>query len=387
MRESNVSDQDRKTQNASLSQLKVDLGNHQYPIVIGPGAMQSVDWPHYLVSEQVCVVTNDEIASHYLEQLKSVIGVEPLVVMIEEGEQHKSLTSADQLWSALLEAGFRRNATLIALGGGVIGDLTGFVAATYQRGVPFIQVPTTLLSQVDSSVGGKTAVNHPLGKNMIGAFHQPQLVVADLSTFKTLPKEEFSAGMAEVIKYGLIQDAAFFKHLQNQSEALLEEFKGLQQGAEEAPLMTSIIQRCCELKAQVVQADETEQGKRAILNLGHTFGHAIEAHVGYQGWRHGEAVSVGIRMALDLSWRLGQVPAHVVSDTNVLLDQFHLPVRPPSGMSADHFIEHMKRDKKMNSTQMRLVLLAQLGQAEISDQVPESKLQECLTHFCVTNTH
>jgi 3-dehydroquinate synthase len=371
-----------------IDRLNLDLGYHRYSIFIGPGALDQAPWKDWVGSNQVAIITNETLAPLYLQVLEASLlqaQIEkPLVIILPDGEAEKSLENANSVWTALLEAGFRRNATLIALGGGVIGDLTGFVAATYQRGMPFIQVPTTLLSQVDSSVGGKTAINHPLGKNMIGAFHQPLAVVADLNTFKTLPKVEFAAGMAEVVKYGLIQDKAFFDWLQQESEHISQEFDQLQQGvAREAPLLSQMIKRCCELKAEVVQEDETEQGNRAILNLGHTFGHAIEAHVHYQGWRHGEAIAVGLRMAMDLSWRMKMVPANLVSDTHVLLDTFGLPVRPPRDMTAEHFLAHMVKDKKMQSNALRLVLVEGLGKAVITDQISESKLHECLNRFCV----
>lgn len=395
-----------------METLTLDLGHQSLPkkgysIWVGQGAIAEAPWASLLATDQVAIVTDDTLPKAYLEKLNQALSQagcqSPLIVTIPAGEQEKSLENANNIWSDLLKNNFRRNATLIALGGGVIGDLTGFVAATYQRGMAFIQVPTTLLAQVDSSVGGKTAINHSLGKNMVGAFHQPIGVVSDLDTFKTLPKAEFAAGMAEVIKYGLILDADFFKWLLKNAEDIANEFDQIQDsdqfepdthadsGADaddsraestETPLLTTMIKRCCELKAALVQQDETEQGTRAYLNLGHTFGHAIEAHVQYQGWRHGEAVAVGLRMALDVSWRLGQLSASVVSDTHALLDVFKLPIRPPKGMTSEDFLQHMRRDKKRQSDAIRLVLLKSLGEAEVTESVSESKLHECLQHFC-----
>ncbi|CAK8740081.1 3-dehydroquinate synthase [Sodalis praecaptivus] len=286
------------------------------------------------------LVTNDRLAPLYLDSLSgrlSQAGVKVDRVVLPDGEQHKSLTVLYRVFTALLAKPHGRDTTIIALGGGVIGDLAGFAAASYQRGVRFIQVPTTLLSQVDSSVGGKTAVNHPLGKNMIGAFYQPASVVIDLDCLNTLPRRELSSGLAEVIKYGIILDAAFFAWLEDNLDALL---------ALEPRALAYCIRRCCELKADVVAADEREQGQRALLNLGHTYGHAIETHMGYGNWLHGEAVAAGMMMAVRTARRLGQFSDAEAERVSALLLRAGLPVSGPAEMAAEDYLPHMMRDKK-----------------------------------------
>lgn len=290
-------------------------------------------------------------------------------VILPDGEQFKDLTHLDAIFTALLQRNYGRDSVLVALGGGVIGDMTGFAAACYQRGIDFIQIPTTLLSQVDSSVGGKTAVNHPLGKNMIGAFYQPQLVLIDTQCLHTLPAREFAAGMAEVIKYGIMWDGEFFQWLENNVQAL----KRL-----ETEALVYAISRCCEIKADVVSQDETEQGVRALLNLGHTFGHAIEAEMGYGNWLHGEAVAAGTVLAAQTARSLGLIDESIVCRIVQLLQAFDLPVSAPESMDFDSFIQHMRRDKKVLGGQIRLVLPTGIGQADVFSQVTESTLEQVI---------
>jgi len=339
-----------------MQTLTVDLGDRSYPIYIGPGLLRNPDlYSPHIKGRQVLIVTNETVAPIYLDDVKSALaGYQIDTVILPDGEKYKDLDTLNMIFDELLERRHNRTTTLLALGGGVIGDMTGFAAATYQRGVNFIQVPTTLLSQVDSSVGGKTAVNHPLGKNMIGAFHQPQCVIADTDTLETLPLREMAAGMAEVIKYGLISDSEFYSWLQ-------DNVAGLMSGDDES--LAEAIHRSCENKANVVAQDEREGGIRAILNLGHTFGHAIEAHQGYGKWLHGEAVGAGMMMAADLSRRLGHISAQEEHDLLRLLQAAHLPVKGPSDMTCDDYISRMAVDKKVIDGALRLVLLKQIGEA------------------------
>jgi 3-dehydroquinate synthase len=323
------------------------------------------------------IVTNETLAKHYLlplqEQLRAVPGQRRLeVLVLPDGEHYKTLATLELIYTALLEHRFSRQCVLWALGGGVIGDMVGFAAATYQRGVRFIQVPTTLLAQVDSAVGGKTGVNHPLGKNMIGAFKQPEAVFIDTDTLKSLPAREFAAGLAEVLKYGLIMDAPFFAWLESNWSALL---------ARESDILAEAIYRSCACKAEVVAEDETEQGRRAILNLGHTFGHAIETWTGYTQWLHGEAVATGMLMAADLSARCGWLDTDVVARTEQLLRQAALPTLAPAGMQEDDFYELMARDKKVQSGQLRLVLLQGLGEAVVTHDFPLAQLSDTIHQF------
>jgi len=342
-----------------LQTLNVDLGNRSYPIHIGPGLLQKAELllPH-IHGSSVVVVTNTTVAPLYLASLKALLGDIRLdEVILDDGEAYKTLDSVENIISLLLQNRHDRNTTLIALGGGVVGDICGFAAAIYQRGVNFIQVPTTLLSQVDSSVGGKTGVNHPLGKNMIGAFYQPQCVLADTTSLKTLAPRELAAGLAEVIKYGLIYDAAFFVWLENNIEAL---------NAQDPTAIAYAIRRSCEIKAAVVTEDEREAGLRAILNLGHTFGHAIEAAMGYGNWLHGEAVATGMLIATELSYRLEWVDKSVVERCQSLLEAAKLPLKAPASISNNDFIKHMSVDKKVSDGQINLVLLQALGHAVIT---------------------
>jgi 3-dehydroquinate synthase len=290
-------------------------------------------------------------------------------VILPDGEQYKTLAVLDEVFTALLRHRFDRNCTIVALGGGVVGDMAGFAAACYQRGVHFIQIPTTLLAQVDSSVGGKTGVNHPLGKNMIGAFYQPRCVLADTDTIATLPDRELSAGLAEVIKYGLIRDLPFLEWLEAHLEALL---------AREAGALSEAIERSCRNKAEIVAADEREAGERALLNLGHTFGHAIETGAGYGVWLHGEAVAAGMALAADLSARLGWLSGEQVGRILALLERAHLPLAPPPDLTADDFLRLMAVDKKVQDGRLRLILLRGLGQGIIADDVDPIRLRETL---------
>ena len=351
-----------------METLTVNLAERSYPIHVGAGLLTSsaLFAPH-IVGQKVMVVTNDTVAPLYLDALCSTLSayqVETLV--LPDGEAHKTLVSFERIMSALLEGKHGRDTTLIALGGGVIGDLVGFAAACYQRGVPFIQVPTTLLSQVDSSVGGKTAVNHPLGKNMIGAFYQPKAVIIDIDCLRTLPQRELAAGMAEVIKYGIIWDEEFFNWL----ELHTADIQALQPYA-----LSKVILRCCAIKADVVSQDETENGVRALLNLGHTFGHAIEAEKGYGNWLHGEAVAVGSVQAAETSLRLSLLSQADVDRIKALLLAANLPVTAPADMDFDDYLHHMLRDKKVKAGKLRLVLPVAIGRADLFTDVEPSVLR------------
>ncbi|KGQ53739.1 3-dehydroquinate synthase [Gallibacterium anatis] len=355
----------------------VELKERRYPIAIGSGLLS--DPSHYSplkAGDKVMIVSNPTVAKFYLTAVKNTLqqlGCVVDEVLLNDGEQYKTLASLNQIFTALLEAKHGRDTTILALGGGVIGDIAGYAAASYQRGVRFIQVPTTLLAQVDSSVGGKTAVNHELGKNMIGAFYQPSKVIIDTDTLRTLPSREVSAGLAEVIKYGAILDYDFFVWLEQHIDELIQ----LQPSA-----LQYCIQRCCELKALTVAKDETEQGERALLNLGHTFGHAIETHLGYGKWFHGEAVAAGMMMAAYLSHHLGDLSAGDISRLQHLLQQADLPVYSPEEMTADDYLPHMMRDKKVLAGKLRLILLKSLGSAYVTSDVDKAlvlqSIQDCI---------
>ncbi|TVP46284.1 MAG: 3-dehydroquinate synthase [Halomonas sp.] len=355
--------------------LHVALDERSYPIHIESGLIGRANaLTPYLAGRQVMVVTNETIAPLYLEKLcASLPGhLEVRSVVLPDGEQYKTIEQVSRIWDALLEAGFNRRCTLIALGGGVIGDMVGYAAASYQRGVAFIQVPTTLLSQVDSSVGGKTGVNHPLGKNMIGAFWQPKAVLVDIESLKTLPRRELSAGLAEVIKYGLIRDDVFLAWLEANMTALLNV---------EPEVVAEAIARSCQIKADIVAEDETEQGVRALLNLGHTFGHAIEAHQGYGNWLHGEAVGAGMALAATLSKRLGWINEAALARSLAIIKSAELPLAAPANMTSDDFLARMRLDKKNIGTKLRLVLLNGLGDACISDTTPVDVLRKLLDEY------
>jgi len=357
-----------------MQTLTVDLGERSYPIHIGAGLLDRAELltPH-IPGRQVLVVSNETVAPLYLDRLlKSLGGLQVETVILPDGEQYKTLDTVDRIYTALLEHRFDRSCTLIALGGGVVGDITGFAAATYQRGVHFIQVPTTLLAQVDSSVGGKTGVNHPLGKNMIGAFHQPRCVIADTETLNTLDDRQLSAGVAEVIKYGLIRDAAFFDWLERHVPELL---------ARDPEKLAWAIERSCRNKAEVVAADERESGNRALLNLGHTFGHAIEAAMGYGAWLHGEAVGTGMLMAADLSRRMDWIDDDELARIRTITALAHLPVHTPPEMDADEFLKWMAVDKKVQAGHLRLVLLTGIGSSVVSGDYDPERLRETLDAF------
>jgi len=354
-----------------MKSLQVELGDRSYPIHIGHGLLQDPQLliPH-LQGRQVLVVTNETIAPLYLQTVCDALSsyqVETLV--LPDGESYKNLVTLDRIVGELLQHRFSRNCTLLALGGGVIGDITGFAAACYQRGVDYIQIPTTLLAQVDSSVGGKTGVNHELGKNMIGAFHQPRCVVADTDTLNTLDDRQLAAGIAEVIKYGLINDPGFFDWLEAHMDAL--------RGRDPQALAYAIEQSCRD-KAAVVAADEREGGARALLNLGHTFGHAIEAGVGYGEWLHGEAVAAGMVMAAELSERLGWTDARATDRVRALIARAGLPTAAPPTMSRERFLELMAVDKKVLAGRLRLVLLEGIGRSVVTDQAGETDLAAAL---------
>lgn len=355
-----------------MQTLTVNLADRSYPIHIGQNLITNADLilPH-LKRKHVAVVTNTTVAPLYLDKLTQTLqqaGVKVIPIVLPDGEAYKNAETLNKIYDVLLENRCERSTTLIALGGGVIGDLTGYAAATYLRGVPFIQIPTTLLSQVDSSVGGKTGINHPLGKNMIGAFYQPQVVLADIDTLKTLPAREFSAGMAEVIKYGLIRDADFFDWLETNIDALM---------AQDEAAITYAIYRSCQNKAEVVARDEHEAGERALLNLGHTFGHAIENAMGYGVWLHGEAVAAGTMLAADLSQRMGWLTQAEVKRIYELLSKAQLPLDAPK-LGVEKYLELMQLDKKVADGKIRLILQQGIGKSVITSDYDAEKLRATL---------
>lgn len=355
-------------------ELTVELGDRSYPILIGSGLLGSCDLSAYVAGSQVMLVSNETVAPLYLDAARGNFpGKVVDSVILPDGEEYKDWQTLNRIFDGLLQQRHSRRTTLVALGGGVVGDMTGFAAACYQRGVPFIQIPTTLLSQVDSSVGGKTGINHPLGKNMIGAFHQPRAVLIDTDSLRTLPAREVSAGLAEVIKYGLIRDREFLAWLEAHMDALL---------TLEPSLVSEAIYRSCACKADVVAADELEGGLRAILNLGHTFGHAIETFAGYGNWLHGEAVGTGMIMAADLSVRAGMIGADDLQRVIRLVRRAGLPEQPPEGMSPDDFMRLMAVDKKNVDGQLRLVLLQSLGNAVVTADFRPEHLAATLSAFC-----
>src|SRR6185436_6400201 len=357
-----------------LEALRVALAGRSYPIHIGAGLLDDAALyaPHF-ASRRAAIVTNAVVAPLYLQRVARALaqaGVAATQIVVEDGEQAKDWRTLERVFDALLAARCGRDTVIVALGGGVVGDLAGFAAAVYQRGVPFVQVPTTLLAQVDSAVGGKTAVNHPLGKNMVGAFYQPIAVVADTDTLATLPKRELAAGIAEVVKYGVIQDVAFFDWLEGNMDRLL---------AGEAEALTYAIERSCAIKADIVARDERETGDRALLNYGHTFGHAIENALGYGEWLHGEAVAAGMVLAAQLSQRLGLIGAAEVERIAGLLARAGLPVAAPD-LGVERYLELMGHDKKVQGGRMRFILAKRLGEAFISYDVPREALDEVLAH-------
>jgi 3-dehydroquinate synthase len=359
---------------AALNTLKVELGERSYPILIGPELLQQPEFlEKYLPGRDVLLVSNTTVGPLYSGMVVQGLPSRRVVeVTLPEGEEHKTLATASRILDVLVANRFGRDCTLVALGGGVVGDLTGFAAACYQRGVAYVQVPTTLLAQVDSSVGGKTGVNHPGGKNLIGAFHQPIAVIADTSTLDTLPTRELSAGLAEVIKYGLIRDAAFFAWLEANMDRLL---------GRDPEAIAHAIRRSCEIKAETVGHDEREHGERALLNLGHTFGHAIEAATQYTDWLHGEAVGAGLMMAAAMSRECGLMRQGEVERLHALLQRAGLPVGAP-GLGAQVVLEHMKIDKKVQAGRIRLVLLRRIGESYVTADYPDAALRTTLDSYC-----
>lgn len=351
-----------------MQSLDVALGDRSYPIHIGSGLLaQPALLAGALKQARAAIITNTTVAPLYLAKLADGLraaGVEVIEIVLPDGEQHKDWQTLNLIFDALLQHRCERSTTLIALGGGVVGDMTGFAASCYQRGAPFIQVPTTVLSQVDSSVGGKTAINHPLGKNMIGAFYQPRLVIADTDTLDTLPDRELKAGLAEVIKYGLIRDVEFLTWIETALDRLL---------ARDKVALAEAIFRSCQHKAEIVARDERESGERALLNLGHTFGHAIETGMGYGEWLHGEAVAAGTMMAADLSARLGWLSAGDVNRIERLFVRAGLPVLGPA-LPSERYLELMRHDKKIEDGRLRLVLLRGLGSAVVSEAASEADI-------------
>ena len=354
-----------------MQTLHVELGDRRYPIFIGSQLDPKTLLAPYIKGQQVMIVTNTTLEqlylSHYVHDLES-LGKKVATCVLPDGEKYKNLENLNLIFDALLEAGFNRDCTVLALGGGVIGDMAGFASACFQRGVYFIQVPTTLLSQVDSSVGGKTGINHPLGKNMLGAFKQPEVVMADMAQLRTLPARELSAGLAEVIKYALLGDLEFLAWLEQHMDGLL---------AGDENLLAQAVYRSCAHKARIVANDEKEQGERALLNLGHTFGHAIESYLGYGKWLHGEAVATGMVMAADLSQRMGWISAEDLQRTKNIIQCAKLPISCPK-IPLDEFLSYMAHDKKVLNGQLRLVLLQQLGQAVITKEFDVEKMKQVI---------
>lgn len=354
-----------------MKTLYVELGERRYPIFIGSNLNPQELLEPYIHGKQVMIVSNDTVAPLYLERYKATLenlGKTVATCILPDGEKYKNIEHLNLIFDALLEAGFNRDCTVLALGGGVIGDMAGFASACFQRGVYFIQVPTTLLSQVDSSVGGKTGINHSLGKNMIGAFQQPQVVLADMLQLSTLPDRELSAGLAEVIKYALLGDEEFLVWLEANMKGLI---------ARDEQLLAEAVYRSCAHKARIVANDEKEQGERALLNLGHTFGHAIESYLGYGEWLHGEAVATGMVMAADLSHRMGWISLEDLERTKKIISRAQLPIVCPK-IPLDDFLAYMAHDKKVLNGQLRLVLLQQLGKAVITRDFDIELMQQAI---------
>lgn len=351
-----------------MNTLTVNLNERSYPIFIGQDLLGSGSLNSFVTGNEVLIVTNETIAPLYLEQVKNSFKDKQCdVCILPDGEQFKNLEYFEKIIAHLLEANHHRTTTLVALGGGVVGDMTGFAAASYMRGVNFIQIPTSLLAQVDSSVGGKTGINHPLGKNMIGAFHQPKAVLIDIDTLKTLPDEQFRAGMAEVIKHGLIADAAYFEFLFENADAIL---------AKDAAVLTQVIEGSCQIKANVVSQDERESGIRAILNFGHTIGHAIETAMNYQ-MLHGDAVFIGMRYALDLSVKHAGLSVESRNKALTLFSKFSAPIDMPSPLDIDTILSNMMRDKKFASS-IKFILLTEIGKAVINTGLVQDDIHDVL---------
>jgi 3-dehydroquinate synthase len=353
-----------------MESLRVALGSRSYPIHIGAGLIGRAElYRDYLSGGSAAIVTNDVVGPLYLEEVKKALrGARVTEIVVPDGEQAKGWETLQRVFDALLAARCGRDTLLVALGGGVVGDLAGFAAAVYQRGIDFVQVPTTLLAHVDSSVGGKTAINHPRGKNMIGAFHQPRAVIADLATLDSLPERELRAGIAEVIKHGLALDADFFQWLEQNIDKLLARDRGA---------LAHAVRRSCELKAAIVAADEREAGARALLNLGHTFGHAIEAGTGYGTWLHGEAVAAGMVMAAELSLRLGSIDGKDVLRIRQLVSRAGLPVKAPP-LRPEELVALMSVDKKAAKGVTRFVVLDRIGAARLRADVEENAVRAAI---------
>ena len=360
--------------NAAVETLNVELGQRSYPILIGDGLLQDAAvLGRHVPGRDLLLVTNTTVAPLYSRKLEQSLPDRRLVeAVFPDGESHKTLATVSRLLDVLVANRFGRDATIIALGGGVVGDMAGFAAACYQRGVAYVQVPTTLLAQVDSSVGGKTGVDHPGGKNLIGAFHQPAAVIADTATLATLSDRELRAGLAEIIKYGLIRDATFFAWLEENMERLL---------AREPSALVRAIRRSCEIKAEIVARDEREQGERALLNLGHTFGHAIESATGYSGWLHGEAVGAGIAMAAAMSRASGMLQPEQVERVRALLERTGLPMEARD-VRTPGVLEHMRIDKKVKAGRIRLVLLRGIGDAYVTGDYSDDDLRTTVAAHC-----
>ena len=356
-----------------MQTLTVSLAERSYPIHIGAGlCTQAQLIPEKLLQGKAVVITNDTVAPLYLESVLSGLrasGAECLPIVLPDGEAYKSWETLNKIFDELLSHRCERKTPLIALGGGVVGDLTGFAAATYQRGVPFIQIPTTLLAQVDSAVGGKTAINHPLGKNMVGAFYQPQVVIADMDTLRTLPPRELAAGLAETIKYGFIRDPQFLDWLEKNIERL---------NAREPEALAYAVERSCQNKAEVVANDERETGERALLNFGHTFGHAIETGMGYGAWLHGEAVAAGMVMAARFSEKLGLIGKSDVQRVVDILLRAKLPVDAPA-LGAERYLDLMGHDKKVEGGKIKFILLRKPGEAYICNRYDSAALHAVLS--------
>ena len=356
-----------------MTTVEVRLDDYSYPIHIGQGLLgESQLLSPHIGGGGALIVTNETIAPLYLERLRTTLGAETRVaeVILPDGEEHKSMAMLDRIFDVLIEQRFSRDVTIVALGGGVVGDMAGFAAAIYQRGVKFVQIPTTLLALVDSSVGGKTAVNHARGKNMIGAFHQPACVIADTDTLKTLPDRELKCGLAETIKYGLIRDPEFFDWIENGLDALLNR---------DDDALAEAIRRACVNKAEVVAADEREHGERALLNFGHTFGHAIETGLGHGEWKHGEAVAAGMCVAADMSVRIGRLRQDQLPRIVDLVGRAGLPTALPGALTPAEMVDLMAIDKKVLAGKVRLILLNDIGNALITDEFPHDALLDSLS--------
>lgn len=357
-----------------MKTLNVELDERSYPILIGSGLMQDAALLNeHIPGKQVLIVSNETVAPLHAQPLLDALADRQVdLITLPDGEKFKNLDTLNLIFTRLLELGYDRSCTLVALGGGVVGDVCGYAAASYQRGVKFVQIPTTLLAQVDSSVGGKTGINHPMGKNMIGAFYQPQSVLIDIETLNTLPERELKAGVGEVIKYGLGLDLKFLEWLEENAEALL---------AREPEALAHAVEQSCAIKARVVAADERESGQRALLNLGHTYGHAIETHTGYSSWLHGEAVGAGMVMAADLAQSEGMIDTATANRSRALIERCGLPTRPPQDMDSERFLALMARDKKTLDNNLRLVLMTAAGNSVCTSKFSHKNLVQLIDNY------